>query len=78
MATLRQTLLRHRRLAALLVALALCLKALTPNGYMIGTEGGQFTVMICNGADAGAGEIVIPMKKTGGAETQAVDGAACP
>src|SRR5690606_4275919 len=78
MATLRQILLRHRRLAALVVVLALCLKALVPNGYMVGADDGRLTVMICNGADLAASEIVIPMKNTGGTEKQAGDSVACP
>jgi hypothetical protein len=43
----------HRRLAALLVALALCVKALVPAGYMPGAHGKVLTVEIC--ADASGG-----------------------
>lgn len=37
----------HRRVAALLVALALCMKALIPAGYMLGGESKTITVQIC-------------------------------
>ncbi|RVU05815.1 hypothetical protein EOE18_07500 [Novosphingobium umbonatum] len=47
MGTLRAFLLAHRPLAALLVALALCVKALVPTGYMLGTDTRTITVQIC-------------------------------
>lgn len=78
MASLRQSLLRHRRLAALFLALALCLKALVPAGYMAATDGGRITVTICHGADAAVGEIAIPMKNTGQPDAQGGDGVVCP
>ena len=37
----------HRQLAALLVAAALCMKALIPAGYMIGADSKVLTVQIC-------------------------------
>jgi len=39
--------LSHRRLAALLIALALCMKALIPAGYMLGGDARTITVQIC-------------------------------
>jgi hypothetical protein len=44
---LRAFFLHHRRLAALLVALALVMKALVPAGYMLGTDTRVLTVQIC-------------------------------
>jgi hypothetical protein len=56
----------HRRFAALLVALALAMKALVPGGYMIGQQGKVLTVTIC--ADAsGTGltrQIVVPTSES--------------
>ena len=43
----RAFLLHHRRFAALLVAAALCLKALVPAGYMVSSEARVLTVQIC-------------------------------
>lgn len=40
----------HRRLAAILVALALCMKALVPAGFMVGATAKLITIEIC--ADA--------------------------
>lgn len=39
--------LSHHRLAALLIALALCMKTLIPAGYMLGSESRVLTVQIC-------------------------------
>jgi hypothetical protein len=39
--------LSHSRVAALLVALALFMKALIPAGYMLGSESRTITVLIC-------------------------------
>ena len=49
MTGLRQHLLRHRALAAWLVALALLMKVLVPTGYMLGTSAGTITVELCSG-----------------------------
>ena len=49
MTGLRQYLLRHRALAAWLVALALLMKVLVPTGYMLGTSAGSITVELCSG-----------------------------
>lgn len=46
----------HARLAALLLALALCMKALVPAGYMVGTAGSHsqvLTVRLCTATLAG-------------------------
>ena len=52
----------HRRLAALLIALALALKTLVPGGYMLAPQSKILTIAIC--ADASGGpitrQIVLP------------------
>lgn len=62
MTQLRTILLDHRRLALLLVAFALAMKALVPGGYMLGTQSQVITVSIC--ADSSGGhltrQIVVP------------------
>lgn len=61
MPLLRAFLLTHRRLAALLLALALCMKVALPAGTMIG-DAKVFTIQIC--ADASGArltkQIVVP------------------
>lgn len=47
MASLRALLLRHRAVAAALVALALCMKALVPAGYMVAPQARTFTLLVC-------------------------------
>ncbi|NBC37168.1 hypothetical protein GTZ99_11425 [Novosphingobium sp. FSY-8] len=47
MQSFRAFFLSHRRVTALLVALALCMKALIPAGYMLGGESKTITVQIC-------------------------------
>jgi hypothetical protein len=62
MRSLRTVLRNHPRLAALLVACALAIKALMPAGYMIGGDARVLTIEIC--ADATGGtmtkQIVVP------------------
>jgi hypothetical protein len=50
MQLLRAFFLRHRRMAALLIALTLAMKALVPAGFMLGSDSRVLTVQIC--ADA--------------------------
>lgn len=50
MGTLRAYFRKHSRLAALLVALALVIKAMIPAGYMLGTQDKILTVLICTDA----------------------------
>jgi hypothetical protein len=50
MQLLRAFFLHHRRMAALLIALALAMKALVPAGFMLGNDSRVITVQIC--ADA--------------------------
>lgn len=49
----------HRRLAAILVALTLCMKALVPAGFMVGANTKLITIEIC--ADASGGKLTRPM-----------------
>ena len=53
MLTLRRIFLRQNRLAILLIALALCLKAAVPAGFMAEAVNGSITVRICNGQSHG-------------------------
>ncbi len=62
---------RHRALASLLVALALCIKAVVPAGYMVESSAHMLTVTSC---DAATGhnvtkQIAIPMKDGSGKGT---------
>lgn len=71
MTALRAFIRHHCRLAALLLVLALCVKAVIPAGYMLETSP-QRTVSIAVCADSsGAGhaiEVAIPAKPTGKAD----------
>lgn len=70
MTTWSRLLREHRRLAAILVALALCMKALVPAGYMVGANTKLITIEIC--ADASGGKLTrqmaIPMEDDTGGE----------
>ncbi len=50
MTRLRAIFFHHKRLALLLVAIALAMKALVPGGYMLGTQSQVITVSICGDA----------------------------
>lgn len=65
---LRTLLLRHRALALLVLAAALCLKAVVPAGYMLDAGTSRITVRLCNDASGSAapGAIAIPMKQDQG------------
>jgi len=80
MDSLRAFFLRHRSLAMLLVAAALCMKTLVPAGYMIGQEGKALTVQICNDAvsDHAIKQIAIPMKDGSGGSGLKQNNAECP
>lgn len=62
MPALRALIRRHRLLAAMLVVLALSLKAALPAGYMLGQHGQTLTVEICADASGGAvtKQVVVP------------------
>lgn len=61
---LRIILVRHRTLAALMLAAALCLKAVLPTGYMVGQQSKVLTVQLCDASSGHAAvrHIAIPMK----------------
>jgi hypothetical protein len=82
MAFLRRLLRDHRRLALLLVALTLAIRALVPAGYMVGGQTTTLTIAVC--ADASGAQqirqIVVPHDGKGGAPVQgdhAKDSGAC-
>ncbi|MEO0031415.1 MAG: hypothetical protein RIS94_1173 [Pseudomonadota bacterium] len=64
MGVLRHILLRHRALAALLIAAALCMKALVPAGFMVGEARQTFTILVCADASGtgthAAREVTVP------------------
>ncbi|WP_338467506.1 hypothetical protein RXV95_02790 [Novosphingobium sp. ZN18A2] len=66
--------MRHRRIAALVLALALCMKALLPVGYMVGTSGDTLSIQICGGQPDGQQlmQILVPLSgpATGKADMQ--------
>jgi hypothetical protein len=68
---------RHR-LALVIVALALAMKALVPGGYMIGQQGKVLTVSIC--ADASGAKMTkqIVLPQTGHSDDHAKSDGACP
>lgn len=70
MRTWSRLLREHRRLAAILVAMALCMKALVPAGFMVGATAKLITIEIC--ADASGGnltrQMAIPLKGGPGGE----------
>ncbi len=55
---------RHRALAFMVIAAALCMKALLPAGYMIGETSRTITVQICHDGSgiSQSKQIAIPMK----------------
>ncbi len=59
---LRTLVRQHARLAALLIALAVAVRALVPAGYMIDTRTEYLTVIICSGTDAHS-TIAIPIER---------------
>jgi hypothetical protein len=78
MNALRTFLRSHRRLAALIVALALAMKVLVPVGYMIAEQGKVLTVGIC--ADASGAKITrqVVLPQTGQAGEHAKADGTCP
>ncbi len=58
---IRTFMLRHRGLAALLLAAALCLKALVPAGYMIDSGTSVLTLTICDAQGGNVRQIAVPI-----------------
>ncbi len=80
MNVLRLFLRDHSRLAALLLAMALAMKALVPGGHMIDARAKVLTISICADAQGGGytKQIVLPRGAEPSGETQhAKDGQAC-
>jgi hypothetical protein len=61
----RALILDHRKLALMLLALTLCVKALVPAGFMVERKGVVLTVSICAGTQETGmtQQIIIPMKQ---------------
>lgn len=70
MGRLRAYLRSHFRLAMLLIAAALVIKAVVPTGYMIGSQGKALTILVCGDAsgDHLAKQITISGKSEGTAK----------
>lgn len=80
MGNLRAFLRDHRTLAILLVAMALSVKALVPQGYMLGGASKTFTVQLCfDGIAHKAVSLTIPMdgKSHDNGQSQGKDGGHC-
>lgn len=80
MGTLRAFLRDHRTFAILLVAMALCVKVLVPQGYMVGGASKTFTVQLClDGVTRKAVSLTIPMdgKSHDDGQSQGKDGGHC-
>ena len=76
---LRHFLLRHRHFAALLLVLALCLKAVVPAGYMVdATETGEVTLSICGGQANEMVKLAMPGKQTDTHDDRAQQADNCP
>lgn len=61
MRALRSALIGHRAWAALIVALALFVRALVPAGYMAAGEGRSITVTLCADASGTPRQIAVPL-----------------
>ncbi|MEP7222767.1 MAG: DUF2946 family protein [Novosphingobium sp.] len=81
MGNLRAFIRDHRRLAAVLLACALCIRALMPAGYMLASDSRTVTVKICTDGISGdhAAQIVIHQQgdSKGAADHAKADGT-CP
>lgn len=77
---LRTFLSRHRALATLVIAAALCMKALMPAGFMVGQNSKVLTVQICDDGSghAIAKQLVIPMKDDGHVPADKASKGDCP
>lgn len=77
MGSIRKFLQGHCRLAAIIMALALCLKIAVPTGYMVDSADHFLTLRICDGQAGGAALLVkVPMKGFASAHHGADDGMA--
>lgn len=62
MAGLRTMIGRNRALFAVLCVLALAIKIILPQGFMLGSSGSELKVMICAESGAAPAMVAIPMK----------------
>lgn len=76
MGRLRAYLREHYRLAMVLVALALVIKAVVPTGYMIGSQGKALTILVCG--DVSGDHLTKQITVPGKAESQAKTSETCP
>ena len=63
----------RRTLAMLLIAAALLVRAVVPQGWMVEQHGGGIAISVCNSAE----QVVIPMKRDGQPTDDAAHGKAC-
>ncbi|MBF9150472.1 hypothetical protein [Novosphingobium jiangmenense] len=73
---LRAFLLHNRRLAVLLVMLALAMKALVPPGYMVGTSSRALTILVCADSTGARSAVQVTIPQ-GSKETAAKDHKPC-
>lgn len=76
MSPLRSFLRSRRWLAMLIVAAALCVRALVPAGFMVGadTASHTLTIQICSGGEMKALTLALPVHKNAGGEHGAKSG----
>lgn len=77
MQSLRTLIHARRRIALLLVVMALAMKAVMPAGYMVQAGPKMLTVTICTGDSLHTAQIAIPMKHTPGKDGQGKEGGQC-
>lgn len=79
MTGLRAILLQKHRLALTLLALALCMKALVPAGYMVETRATSLTILVCADSIGARSAIVVAVPPADGKHgTAAKSHEACP
>lgn len=74
---MRAFFLKHRSMALMLVLVALCMKALVPTGYMVGSSSKTLSIEFCSDGltQTAAKQIVIPMKDDADRSSGEHDGA---
>ncbi len=78
MLRLRALLFAHPRLVAVLLVLALAVKALVPAGYMLSATSVSLSVGICSGMTGERQTIAIPINKPIDASKSSLDKHGCP
>ncbi len=69
---------RHQYFAAVLLALALCLKAVVPTGYMVDASGTSLTIRICDGQSNRVVKLAIPGRQDDSHQQRANEASHCP